>query len=230
MYVSRIITATCLAVLGWCAVSAAKPILRANPSSFQFGYMPEGAKVHTSYWLANDGSDTLEVVLVKPQCGCTTAPLDDKIIPPGDSVSMEISFNSKNFHGEVHKLVNIHYNDTTVSPGKVYFSAHIGSTYGDIVPEPSLVDFNDLDKIKQDIILVNVSDADYVVRVASEPAAFITCSTDSLTVPAGGRATITVALADNVPLGLYETSLTLELEGKEYEALTIPVIGTGYVR
>ncbi|GAB4325877.1 MAG: hypothetical protein Kow0074_19980 [Candidatus Zixiibacteriota bacterium] len=204
--------------------------LRAVPKSVDFGYMPEGVKVHGHYWLVNDGVDTIHIDLIKPQCGCTTAPLTEDRIAPGDSINLEFSFNSANMHGWVHKLINIHYDDTAASPAKVYFSANVDEEYGAVKPSPVAVRFDDFDKTKEDIVLENTSADSFAVSLLSVPPPYLSYAFDRDTIPPGGRAILTLQVTDSVPLGLYQTSMTLYLDGRVPERISIPIGGTGYVR
>jgi hypothetical protein len=63
--------------------------------------------------ITNTGGDTLKITEVKPSCGCTTAPLDKKVLPPGDTASMEVSVDVAHSSGEVSKHMTISSNDST---------------------------------------------------------------------------------------------------------------------
>jgi len=59
----------------------------------------------------NVGTDTLQILNVRPDCGCTVAPIEKNILPPGDSTKIQIEFDIRNFTGLVTKNINIFSND-----------------------------------------------------------------------------------------------------------------------
>lgn len=65
--------------------------------------------------ITNVGGDTLRIADVKASCGCTTAPLDKKILLPGDTATVDVSMDVANRSGEQHKTITITSNDSTKS-------------------------------------------------------------------------------------------------------------------
>ncbi|HOP07017.1 MAG TPA: hypothetical protein PLF13_06975 [candidate division Zixibacteria bacterium] len=44
----------------------AGPLLTVPEKSFDFGYVPQNAKISHTFWLHSSGDDTLKIVSVKP--------------------------------------------------------------------------------------------------------------------------------------------------------------------
>jgi len=59
----------------------------------------------------NRGNTDLVIQGVHPSCGCTTAPLDKSIIPPGEYSNLDITFNFGGATGETSKSIIIRSND-----------------------------------------------------------------------------------------------------------------------
>ncbi len=57
----------------------------------------------TTFHIANIGSDTLIINYFKSSCGCMTGNLSKYIIPPGDTVTANVSFDVSHRSGTVHK-------------------------------------------------------------------------------------------------------------------------------
>ncbi|MFC2130040.1 DUF1573 domain-containing protein [Bacteroidota bacterium] len=57
--------------------------------------------------LYNKGDDTLLIKRVKPMCGCTTAPLSKKVVPPGDSAVLKVTLNVGHYEGQIQKRIAI---------------------------------------------------------------------------------------------------------------------------
>ena len=75
--------------------------------TIDFGYAPQKSQVTSRFWIYSTGTDTLKISDVKPGCGCTKAPLEKKILPPGDSTFVDITFNTGSYRGRITKTVNI---------------------------------------------------------------------------------------------------------------------------
>jgi hypothetical protein len=99
-----------IAVFAFAAALMAQADLKIPAEIFDFGIMPQNAKVTGGYWLISSGYDTLRISDVKPGCGCTKAPLKTNTLAPGDSTFLEISFSSKQYKGNVRKGIRINSN------------------------------------------------------------------------------------------------------------------------
>ena len=214
--------------LSTASVWAGTPLIRTNPESFDFGYLPENAMAYKTFWLSNAGDDTLRISLVKPSCGCTTAPLDQKVIAPGDSVPLQVGFNSRHFNGVVNKVVHIHSNDASNTPADIFFTARVNQSDPTITVEPVRVSLEEIGKTKADVILENKSDAGYRPSFSEPPPPFLTCTFEPEVIPAGGKGELKVVVNDDVPVGPYQTSVTIWVEGAVPHPFTIPIKGVGY--
>jgi hypothetical protein len=80
-----------------------------------FGEVKRGAPVEHSFIFTNTGAETLQVLEVKPGCGCTTTSTWDKEVPAGKTGRIPVQFNSAGFSGQVHKTVTVLFNDPAQS-------------------------------------------------------------------------------------------------------------------
>ena len=78
-----------------------------------FGRLRAGSEVRHDYWFKNTGTGPLEILAVKPGCGCTTAGQHDRIIQPGERGKVPIKMNTSRMSGAVKKTVVV----TTNSAG-----------------------------------------------------------------------------------------------------------------
>lgn len=62
--------------------------------------------------ITNVGGDTLKLIDVTASCGCTTAPLDKKVLLPGDTATVDVSMDVANRIGEQHKSLTITSDDS----------------------------------------------------------------------------------------------------------------------
>jgi len=90
---------------------AAAQVIKIEPNSFDFGDMKQQEDRVTYVAVSNMGAGLLVIEDVKADCGCTVPNIENKSLGPGESTQVEIRFNSKKFHGNVFKSVQIISND-----------------------------------------------------------------------------------------------------------------------
>src|SRR6058998_2026849 len=78
---------------------------------YDFGKVNSGVVVKHDFVFTNIGTATLQIIDVRPGCGCTTAGTWDKQIEPGKTGSIPLQFNSANFGGAVTKSATVTCND-----------------------------------------------------------------------------------------------------------------------
>ncbi len=79
-------------------------------TKIDFGRMDRGAVVQKKVSLKNVGNQVLVIGDVAASCGCTGTVVSEHQIQPGETGSVLITFNSKNFSGPIHKTVTINSN------------------------------------------------------------------------------------------------------------------------
>ncbi|MFH1052005.1 MAG: DUF1573 domain-containing protein [bacterium] len=72
---------------------------------------PKDSPLKADIKIYNKGKDTLEIKRVKPMCGCTTAPLSKKTLPPGDSAVLKVTLNIEHYEGVVNKKISFTTNE-----------------------------------------------------------------------------------------------------------------------
>lgn len=101
------------------------PKLRAVEDNFDFGIITEGDIVSHEFVIYNDGSEILEIQKVRASCGCTAAKPDKDKLEPGDSTTIEVSFNSSRRKGTQRKYVYVFSNDKQTPQMRLIFSANV---------------------------------------------------------------------------------------------------------
>lgn len=76
-----------------------------------FGTIKQGEKVTTTFTIRNNGRDELQILKVKPSCGCTITEIDKKTLKNGESAKLSITFDSAGKDGIQDKHINIYSND-----------------------------------------------------------------------------------------------------------------------
>lgn len=103
-----------LMVLGTAAL--ASPKLTATPELYDFGVVMDGVVVQYQVTLTNSGTSTLSINNVGFNCSCTSYSLPKRILAPGESVQMTVTFRTLNYSRypqPVSQTLTIYSNDPT---------------------------------------------------------------------------------------------------------------------
>lgn len=191
----------------------------------RFGTVLAGTDVNHTFKFKNVGTGPLEILAVKPGCGCTTSGEYERIIQPGAEGSIPIKMSTTKFQGPVNKSVTVHTNGSGVD------NLIMLTVSGDVKPlylvEPGKLEFGSLklaevagkglsktvritNKIDKPLELSNVrsSNANYTVKTnVLEP---------------GQVYELTVTLSGNVRTGSNGTSIEAETNFPEASSIRIP--------
>lgn len=216
-------------VAGFNQASQASPKLRIGEEQFDFGYTMEGYPVMHRFWVYNTGDQPLKIERVRPSCGCTTVPLTKNVLEPGDSVGLELKFDTRRFKGQITKTASVETNDKSQPNAKLAFTANVGKWEGAVIANPSVASLDTLGKSSQVIALKNTSPNAYTISVVSPAPDFMSSSLSANELPPMGEVALTLSATANAPIGEYNASITLHLEGPVPHNITIPVYGIGYI-
>ena len=87
------------------------PKLVFEESSFNFGAITEGDKVNHTFKYRNDGKQDLIIRKISTSCGCTAVNNQTEVLKPGQSSSIDITFNSAGKSNRQNKSITIICND-----------------------------------------------------------------------------------------------------------------------
>jgi len=89
-----------------------------TPEWFNFGRVEEGELVSARFWLKNESKDTVRILSIRPSCGCTYALQASNLVDPGDSIAVDVQFNTKGYSGDVVQFVKVKYDGN--GGGEIY--------------------------------------------------------------------------------------------------------------
>jgi hypothetical protein len=87
----------------------------------------EGDVLEFSYTFTNTGNSDLKLLSVKPTCGCTVAEYPKEFIKPGETKTIDVTFDTEGRPGYQAKGVNI---ETNGGPVSLVFEAYVTSKDG----------------------------------------------------------------------------------------------------
>jgi len=77
---------------------------------YNFGRLVSGQEVLQDFWFTNKGTGPLEILAIRPACGCTSAGEYDHIVQPGGRGKIPIKVATGKFSGPVIKTVTVQTN------------------------------------------------------------------------------------------------------------------------
>ena len=108
----RIVVSLALLVMLSGVVVLAAPQIAVDNAVYEFGTVLEGVVVTHTFVLTNAGDQTLAITTVRTSCGCTTTDLAKKSLAPGESVNLDVVFDSVGYGGRtVTKMIYVQSND-----------------------------------------------------------------------------------------------------------------------
>jgi hypothetical protein len=115
-----------LALSSAALIATAQPKLKVEGGlKFDLGKIDRGTMATKRLILKNIGTEKLDLGTVEVSCGCTGTVVSNKELKPGDTTSLLITFNSRNFNGAVHKSVTINSNAADAPRTVVEFTATV---------------------------------------------------------------------------------------------------------
>jgi len=209
------------------------PRIRVEGEIFDFGFVPQQAYVSHTFWLKNPGTETVMIQRLAPNCGCTTAPLTDSVIPIGDSVPVQITFGSRGMIGHVEKHTRIFSNAAGRVPALSFRADVATDTSADLLlrvrPWATRVDPADQPSSGDwsvPVALENSGKTAVEVRAIDLPPRDFSLSETRITLRPGEVHPITITLSP-LPEGSLGKSVTFELSSPAGVRLTVPVMRRG---
>lgn len=94
-----------------CPRASAAPQIEFQETEFNFGVLVQGATAQHVFAFKNAGDAALSIDNVQTSCGCTAALPGERLLPPGATSQIVVTYNSAGKMGEIHKTVVVHSND-----------------------------------------------------------------------------------------------------------------------
>jgi hypothetical protein len=201
--------------------------MRLSAENFDFGYVTQNVKVNCGTWIYSTGRDTLKIRQVRTSCGCTQAPLTKYTLPPGDSTFLEITFSSRQYKGELTRLIHIMYASDSLSKTfelKANVQQRMDKTEP-VVVEPSAIDvvqFGDKVRDKAEFAIEDKSNQDYKLSLVYYPSEIFDINLPKEVKP-GKKAEGEIKIKKVADFEKFEKSFTIELNDEAHTRYTIPV-------
>ena len=223
----RFVLVFMMSLISLAATASAGPMLEVKEATFDFGRISQNRVLKHNFWLKSVGDDTLRVLRLWPGCGCTQMPLEDSTIAPGDSIPLEIIFNTGRFVGRVHKTPEL---ATNASADKVQLNIYAtvltnNDDPGPLEVTPQVLDvsqFGERTRRRARFHVVNRTDDDMKLVVTdSSGKSFELKMPDK--VGAGETVEGIITVREEFVEDDFDESLTFRAFGPEESSYTLPV-------
>lgn len=110
MNISRIIFCTiCFSLMGalCCTAAIAGGYIKAHKKEIFIGEVKEGPAVEKHVKISNTGDKTFTITNVRTSCACTTCKFPKKTIQPGETIVLDIVYETYKFPGKFDKTIHI---------------------------------------------------------------------------------------------------------------------------
>jgi len=198
-----------------------------DKTAFDFGYVPQNARISHVFWIHSTGDAPLKITDVKPGCSCTKAPLEKDEIAIGDSTRLEIIFSTKSYRSRVRKQPLIHTNAGDV-PFRLAIEANVmprpDSAYP-LVMEPYKVAFSRLNENsagEKRFEIYNASDEVLELTMVSSASDFFEVDLPG-TINPGATVLGKVTVREDKLNNSFEKSFTLRTNDSKSSRFTVPV-------
>jgi hypothetical protein len=101
------------------------PVAAFDNTTHDFGEMSQGDKKEHTFMLANDGKSELIIRNIRSSCGCTAVAPSTKVIAPGESAPIKVTFDSRGKRGRQSKSITVITNDPKNPTSRLRISSNI---------------------------------------------------------------------------------------------------------
>jgi len=187
-----------------------------------FGRAKAGDQVRYSYVFTNTGDQVLNVMEVRPGCGCTTAGDWTRKVEPGKTGSASVVFNSSNFNGPVQKIITVTSNDKQNSHVTLQLR---GTVWREIEVIPQLAYMNNVFADTAATITVRVvNNLDRPLTLSSPQCNNKSLTAELKTIQPDKEFQVVISTVPPLPLGAIQAQVTLRTSSGTTPSVTIPVI------
>ena len=200
------------------------PVAKCEQAVHNFGETWMGPTLTHAFVVKNEGDAPLEVIKVKPACGCTAAGEHPKTIAPGQSGEFPFSLNSTKLRGAYDKAITITTNDPVNPDMRLKLTGNC-KRYVDILPTHAI--FGKItDDEAQERVLKITNNTEKPIEVTVDPAIDGPFKFDLVAVKPGMEFELKVSLQQPYKPGDYRNGTTIKTNVSEQAAISVIATAT----
>jgi hypothetical protein len=226
---------TLLAVLLVATLAQAQtgPQIAISESVIDAGVVPSGAQVSQTFVLENQGDETLQILSVEPDCGCTVVRYDGSI-PAGGRGELAARVDVSTFVGPIAKYITVRTNDAANPIVTLTIKAQIRP---DVQAHPGYARFLTVvgqEEMKAEQVVWSSNHDDFEIASARSPYEHLAVSVreaeggEERPEGQGRQWVVEMTLAKDSPVGPMADHVSLTTNHPDRPIMRIPV--SGFVR
>ncbi|PKL80371.1 MAG: hypothetical protein CVV25_04370 [Ignavibacteriae bacterium HGW-Ignavibacteriae-4] len=187
--------------------------------------MQNEGPLKTTIKIKNTGDKLLEIFAVKPGCGCTTAPIDKKLLDPGDIATVKVDLKIEKDNGPITKGIEFTTNDPKNDRIDFLLKANVKIPI-ELFPKfmnMGTVDLNT--EMTARIVLSNHTNKDITVTNVSITDQNLKTNIKKGFVFKAGTHNSVEGILKTGTEGVYDTKIVLTTNSKKHPLIEIPVRG-----
>lgn len=103
------------------------PVASFSDKAYDFGEMKQGDKKEHTFTLTNDGKSDLIIRNIRASCGCTAVTPSKKVIGPGESAPIKVTFDSRGKRGRQTNSITIITNDPKMPTNMLRITGNVNT-------------------------------------------------------------------------------------------------------
>jgi hypothetical protein len=190
----------------------------------EVGVVRSGAQLHHDFTFVNLGPGPVEVLQLRPSCGCLTPHLDRMVLAPGESAALRLEVNTLTQAAGLETWrVTVRYR--TGGEERELTVGLCGRVVTELAVEPAALEVSTAGAFSRTVTLTDGRAQPLTVTAVRTTAPQMRAALAGPGTDAAGRRTWTVRLdvGDDLPVGRREESLLLSTSDPAYPELKIPV-------
>lgn len=187
--------------------------------------MKSQGPLHTTIKIKNSGDKLLEIYGVKPGCGCTTAPIDKRLLDPGDVATVDVTLKIDKDNGPITKGIEFTTSDPVNDRISYMLKANVKVPI-DLFPSFFNMGAVEINKpSNRKVVISNHTQESIKVVDLIEPGGDITINFKKGTVLKPGSHTAIEAEITTSTKGTFDEKVILKTNSKNHPTIEIPIRG-----
>lgn len=212
-----------------CFAGAARAELAISDQVFDFGHVGIDFKIWHRYWIANTGDDTVKITNLDVKCDCSKVSLSSRLLAPGDTAFMTLSFETKNFYGPTSRSFTISTDDPQVPELQFFYLSIIGQWFSGLKPNPISLFFLPVSTEKS-LSVPNRNFQDISWKIVESFDNTFTLKPAAQTASRGKHLEYRIAPREDLSKGTYLSSFTVSIDTRDESDPTVMTIPVKIVR
>lgn len=123
--------------------ASAAPSIQLDPTVLDLGKMQQNQVLERDVVVHNTGDEALEIYELSTSCPCTFPEIIDEVIEPGEMGLIHVTFQSKTYQGDVHKVIEVYSNVPDESYREIGIRVYVEAPIF-VHPDDRKIDFGDV--------------------------------------------------------------------------------------